>query len=76
MAFIGLGSLDLVGGIRTAIDCSRTEGQAMLNDKFEHFLSSVDPALDLEKIKISLISKINCYYGNGSSVLTCTVYNN
>ena len=76
MEFISLDSLYFFDNIITAIDCSGTERQAMLTDKFEHFLSSVDPALDLVKIKISLISKINCYYGNGSSVLTCTVYNN
>ena len=74
MAFISLDSLDFFGNIRTATDCSGTEVQAILTDKFEQILSSVDPALDIVKIKISLISEINCYYGNGSSVLACTTY--
>ena len=52
MAFIGLGSFHLVGGIRTDRDSSVTEGEVILTYKFESFISSVDPVLDISKIKM------------------------
>ena len=52
MAFISLDYLDFSGNIRTDADCSGAEGQSMLTDEFEHFLSSVDPTLDTVKFKM------------------------
>ena len=52
MVFVGLDSLEFFGDLIIDTYSSGTEREVMLTDKFENFLSSVDPALDLVKIKM------------------------
>ena len=52
IAFIGLYHLDFIADILTDIYISGTDIEAVITDKFENFISSVEPTLDLAKIKM------------------------